>query len=273
MKELRGKNAIITGASRGIGVYIGRALAREGVNLAVAARSAKELEAAASELAALGVRAVPVPTDVTDDTGRKALIERAEAELGPVDILVNNAGIEQVSHFARQAPEVIVKIIETNVIASMLLARQLLPGMLERRRGHIVNMASLAGKKGTGYIAVYSATKAALIEWTAALRVELEGTGVGASVICPGFVAEAGMFVSYGRPAPRLTGTVSPERVGSAVVRAIRKDLQELLVSPSPIRPLLALNTLAPGLGNAVVKRMGLTGLFRELAEEREAAS
>ena len=273
MKELRGKNAIITGTSRGIGPYIGRALAREGVNLAVAARSAEELEAVANELAALGVRTVAIPTDVTDDAARRALVERAEAELGPIDILVNNAGMEQVSRFARQAPEVIVKIIETNLIGSMLLARQMLPGMLERRRGHIVNMASLAGKKGTGYIAVYSATKAALIEWTAALRTELEGSGVGASVICPGFVSEAGMFVGYGRPAPRLTGTVRPERVGSAVVRAIRNDLQEVLVSPSPIRPLLALNTLAPGLGNAVVKRMGVVGLFRGLAEEREGAS
>ena len=273
MKELRGRSAVVTGASRGIGPYTARALAREGVNLALAARSAEELEKVAQELAGLGVRAVAVPTDVTDDAARRALVERAEAELGPVDILVNNAGIEEVSRFARQAPEGIVKIIETNVIASMLLARQVLPGMLERRRGHIINMASLAGKKGMGFISVYSATKAALIEWTAALRAELEGSGVGVSVICPGFVSQAGMFAGYGRPAPRLAGTVRPERVGSAVVRAIRNDLQEVLVSPSPIRPLLALNTLAPGLGNAVVKRMGIVGMFRGLAEEREAAS
>jgi short-subunit dehydrogenase len=269
MKELRGRTVVLTGASRGIGPYIGRALAREGVQLALAARSAEQLEAVAKEIAGLGVRAVAIPTDVTDDAGRKALLERAEAELGPVDILVNNAGIEEVVSFARQAPEDTVKIIETNLIASLLLARYLLPGMLERRRGHIVSMASLAGKKGMGYISVYTATKAGLIEWTAAIRAELAGTGVSASVICPGFVAEAGMYASYGKQAPRLTGAVAPERVAQAVVRAIRNDLPEVLVSPMPIRPLLALNTLAPGLGNAVVGRMGITNFFREVAEDR----
>ena len=269
MKELRNKNAVLTGASRGIGPYIARALAEEGVNLALAARSALELEAVAAELAALGARAVAIPADVSDDAARRSLLQQAEAQLGPVDILVNNAGIEQVYSFAKQAPEEIARIINTNLVGSLLLTRQALPGMLERRRGHIVTIASLAGKRGMAYIATYSATKAGLIEWTGALRAELEGTGVSASVICPGFVADAGMFAGYGRKAPRLAGTVPPARVAQAVVRAIRNDRGEVIVSPSPIRPLLALNTAAPGLGAAIVRRMGVVRFFRAVAADR----
>ena len=273
MKELRGKTAVLTGGSRGIGPYIGRALAREGVQLALAARSADELDTVAQELAALGVRTLAIPTGVVDEAARRALVARAEAELGPIDILVNNAGILAETRFVQQAPEDIARIIDTNLMAPLLLTRQALPGMLERGRGHIVTIASMAGKKGVPYEIVYSATKAALVEWTNGLRIELEGTGVSASVICPGFVSEAGMFAVSGRRAPRLAGEVSPERVARAVVRALQRDLQEVLVTPTPIRPLLALNALSPGLGNALLQRMGVYDLLRELADEREKES
>lgn len=99
MKDLRGRTAIVTGASRGIGVYIAKALAERGVNLSLAARSIDELEVVRNQMEALGVRALATECDVTDGSARHRLVERTESELGPVDILVNNAGIETIGHF------------------------------------------------------------------------------------------------------------------------------------------------------------------------------
>ncbi|MFN8454008.1 MAG: SDR family NAD(P)-dependent oxidoreductase [Anaerolineae bacterium] len=204
MQNLQGKNALLTGGSRGIGPAIAQALARKGVNLALVARSAEQLAAVAQEVSLRGVRAVPIPADISDPAARSALLTRAEAELGPLDLLINNAAIEQVSPFVRQETQDIGRIIETNLTAPMVLTRLVLPGMLQRGRGHIVNIASIAGKKAPPYNAVYGATKAGLIEWTGGLRGELEGTGVSASVVCPGFIAEAVMFVDHysGQSAP-----------------------------------------------------------------------
>ena len=139
--------------------------------------------------------------------------------------------------------------------------------MLERGCGHIVNIASMAGKKGLPYNATYSASKAGIIEWTQAMRFELHGTGVGASVICPGFVADTGMVTSEEVETPRMAGASSPEQVAEAVVRAIRRDLQEVLVNSGPTRLLLALDALSRALGSALYRRMGVVDLYRPLAE------
>jgi short-subunit dehydrogenase len=267
VKTLRGRNAILTGGSRGLGPIVGGALAREGVNLVLVARSRGLLEEEASKLASQGGQAVAIPADISDPDSRVDLLRRAEAALGPIDILVNNAAIEETTRFDRQSPESVVRTIETNLIAPMLLIRELLPAMLERGTGHIVNMASMSGKKGLPYGATYAASKAGIIEWTQAMRFELEGTGVGASVVVPGFVTDAGKFASYGLQAPRLAGASSPEQVAEAVVRAIRHDLQEVLVNPGPTRLFLALNALSPALGNALYRRMGVVDMLRPLAE------
>ena len=121
MRDLHGKNAILTGGSMGLGAYTARALAREGVNLALAARSADKLEAVADEVAALGVRAIAVPTDVSKAADREALVARAGAELGAIDILINNAGVEQIIAFDDETPENITRTIEVNLLATMLL--------------------------------------------------------------------------------------------------------------------------------------------------------
>jgi short-subunit dehydrogenase len=273
MRDLRGRTAVVTGASRGIGAYIARALARYGVNLALAARSAAELEAVAQEveaLGAVGAKAVAVKTDVTKEKDRKALVERAESELGPIDILVNNAGIEQIIRFSKQDPKVVRAIIETNLSAPLLLAREVLTGMIERERGHIVNIASLAGKKGEPFNAAYSATKAGLIAWTEAVSMELEGTGVSLSAICPGYVSDVGMFAAHGERAPRRAGESPPQKVAQAVVRAIREDRLEMIVNPGANRPLLALNSLSPRLGSSLLKWMGVFEMTRRIADETE---
>ena len=274
MKDLRGKNAIVTGGSRGIGPYIGRALAAEGLNLALAARLADKLEAVAKELGGLGVRTVAIPTDITDEASRHALIQCAEAELGQIDILVNNAARSpHVVPFARQEQEGVRDTIEVNLLAHLSLTRLLLSGMLERGRGHIVTISSMAGKTGIPYWSVYAASKAAIIAWTNALRVELEGTGVGASVICSSYVSDVGMWAFQGYPAPRLPGPVLAKDVAKAIVRAVRRDVPEVRVASVPTRPLLVLMALSPALGNLIIKAMGVVRLQRQLANQSEEAS
>jgi short-subunit dehydrogenase len=154
------------------------------------------LEALVAELARTGVRAEAVPGDLSEPANAEALIERSESALGPIDVLVNNAGVEFAAAFASQPREELRATIEVNLAAPLLLTRRVLPGMLERGRGHVVFMASLAGKAPTPYEAAYAATKAGLIGLTQSLRVEYRDAPVGFSVVCPGFVAGEGMYPS-----------------------------------------------------------------------------
>jgi short-subunit dehydrogenase len=265
MKELRNRTAILTGASRGIGPYIAKTLARQGVNLALAARDAGKLEETRAACEALGVRTISVATDVTSDSDLRRLVDTAERDLGPIDILVNNAGIEISSAVVDLSPAEIDAVINTNLRAPVQLARIVLPGMLQRHRGAIVHLSSLSGKGGTPYNTLYSATKFGLQGLTEAAAFELEGTGVHMSTVCPGFVADAGMWANRGGKAPRMMREVSPQRVADAVVKAIRGK-REVLVAPGPIRPLLALNQLFPSLQRPIIKRMGIVQAMRPLA-------
>jgi short-subunit dehydrogenase len=140
--------------------------------------------------------------------------------------------------------------------------------MIERGRGHVVMMSSFGGKKGSPYSATYAATKAGLIAWTSGLRIELQGTGVGASVISPGFVSEAGMFAVRTQDAPRVLGTSTPEAVAEAVVRAIRKDVFEIVVNPGPVKLGLMLDQLSPGLTRWLLEKAGVYDYYRKQAEE-----
>jgi short-subunit dehydrogenase len=145
--------------------------------------------------------------------------------------------------------------------------------MLEQRRGHVVMMSSLGGKKGSPYSATYAATKAGLIAWASAVREELRGSGVGVSVVSPGFVSEAGMFAVRNRRAPWLLGTSTPEAVARAVVRAIARDVGEIIVNPGPIRPMLALDALSPSLATWILRASGLHDYYREQADSGAAAT
>ncbi|MFC1888397.1 SDR family NAD(P)-dependent oxidoreductase [Thermodesulfobacteriota bacterium] len=270
MKDLKGKNAILTGATGGLGRAMARTLAAEGVNLALAARTEAPLAAMAEELASSGIRAVAVPADITDKASRTKLVEETRTELGEIDILVNNAGMDLACHFTNLAPATIDRFVTTNLSAPMLLTRLILPDMIRRGSGHVVTLASLGGKKGSPGSATYSATKAGLIEWTSSIRSELRGTGVSASVICPGFVSGAGMFATHNRRAPKIVGETTPEKVAGAVVRAVKKDVQEIIVNPGPVMPLMILNTIHPGIGNWMLRKFGVHDFYRLLAEDDE---
>ena len=277
IKDLRGCNAIVTGASRGIGVPIALALADEGVNVALAARSAEGLDKVRASAEEKGVRAVAVPTDVGEDSQLDALVERAEREIGPTDILVNNAGIEATFPYDEYPPEQITKLIQVNVLAPMLLTRKVLPGMLARGRGHVVQIASLAGKGGFPLQAPYAASKAALVQFNHSLRAELVDSPVDSSVICPGFVSDEGMYADMARQtgveASRLLGVSTPERVAKAVIKAIKRGSSELIVNPAPMRPVIVLRELLPDLSPRVLKTFGVTALARRVASIQKGSA
>jgi short-subunit dehydrogenase len=268
MKTIRGTHALVTGGSRGLGPHIARTLAGQGANLTLTARSADSLRQVAEELAGDDTRVHTIAADVCDDGARRALLEEAESTLGPIDILVNNAGIEAIVPYTDLPPSHIEAMIRTNLVAPLILSRLVLEGMIERGRGHVVMMSSLGGKKGSPYSATYAATKAGLIAWTSGLRIELQGTGVSASVICPGFVSEAGMFAVRTQEAPRVLGTSTPEAVAQAVLRAIQRDVFEIIVNPGPVRLGLLFEHLSPRLTRWALEKAGVYEYYRRQAEE-----
>lgn len=274
MITLRGKNAVLTGASRGLGAHIARALAREGTNLALAARSQRDLDEVRAEVEALGVRAIAVRCDVAQHDDRHRLVETAERELGPVDALVNNAGIDALADYTDLPDDEIRRVLQVNLEAPMLLTKLVLPRMLAAKTGFVVNVSSLAGKSGTPFHEAYSASKFGLVGFTHALRASYRGSGVSFSVVCPGFVAEAGMFArmeAEGARAPGLTGVTTPAHVAAAVVDAIKRRRAEVIVNATPVRPLLALATLAPSLSEHVLALSGVTDVMRKAAAARRS--
>ena len=275
--ELRGANAIVTGASRGIGVYIARALAERGVNLVLSARSAAELEAVRAEMAGLGVNAAAIPCDIADPSERAALVERSHSQIGPIDIVVNNAGIETAGQFHTTAEDDLARVLDVNLMAPMLLTRALLPGMIERGRGHVVNISSGAGKVGVPYAASYSASKHGLVGLTHSLRAEYDRSPVGFSVVCPVFVSSTGMYDRWQRggvKAPWFVGRSTPERVAKVVVSCIKRNRSDVLVNVPPVRPLVALMSVAPAIEPALMRLFGYTRTFERAAEfERRSGS
>ncbi len=249
MDRLRDRNALVTGAGGGLGEYIARALAAEGVNLALTDLAEGSLAALASELAPTGVRVEHEPADLTEAADRTRLAEWAAEALGPVDVVVNNAGIEFGGPFTGTNEAELEAIVAVNLLAVMDLTRLVLPGMIERRRGHVVNIASLAGKAPSPYLASYSATKHGVVGFTHALRAEHGSEPVGFTVICPVFISRVGMYarIEDQIEGPNPVRTLPPERVGEAVVRALRRNPAEVIAAGPAVRGLTWLYALFPG--------------------------
>jgi short-subunit dehydrogenase len=272
VKELKGRTALVTGASGGLGTHIARGLAREGMNVVVSGRREDALAAVAEELGKLGVQARAVPADLSDLSQIDPLIERSEAALGAIDLLVNNAGVETASAFPAYAREELTAMIDVNLTAPLLLTHRLVAGMLERGRGHVVFISSAAGKVGTAYQEPYCATKAALVGLTQSLRAEYLDAPVGFSVVCPGFIAGDGMYqrmLDDGLKANRMVGETTTAKVTDRVIAAVRRDLPEVIETGAPLRPMLAIGQLAPRLTERLAPRFGVNELFRRLAVAR----
>ena len=182
---LKGKGAVVTGGGQGIGAAVARALAAQGARVVVTARTAQRIAAVAAEL---GPGARAIPCDVTDQASVREMAAAAIKHLGSVDLLVNNAGAAHSAPLARQTLEDWNRIFTVNATGTFLCTQAFLPGMLERRWGRVVNVASIAGLEGARYISAYSAAKHAVVGFTRSIGAEVEGTGVTCNAVCPGFV-------------------------------------------------------------------------------------
>jgi len=276
MRIDRGQVVLLTGASGGLGSVMAHAFAARGVRQALVAYPGTELAALREKLERQGGETITFSADLRDAEQRRWVVSEAQRQLGPVDILVNNAGVEYNSYYHELSEDCIHEVLEVNLKAAMILSRLVLPEMLRRRRGHIINISSLAGKSGPAFQEPYAASKAGLIAFTASLRATYRNHGVGASVIVPGFV-EAGIYTrlkqAAGRAAPPLIGANPPERVAQAVLRAIQGDVPEIIVNRYPVRPLLMLTALSPRLGAWLASQIGTNEFFRTAVQAQQHES
>lgn len=273
MKIKPGDTVLVTGASGGLGVLMTRALADLKVNLALVAHPGVELNSLKQEVENRVPKVIAITSDLRDANQRREMLKEVKDALGPVDILINNAGVEFTSRYHDLSEDNICDVLKVNLEAPMILTRLLLPDMLERKRGHIVNISSLAGKGGPAFQEPYSASKAGLISFTASFRGTYRGTGVSASAVVPGFV-EAGIYAKLkertGCAAPALLGTSQPDAVTRAVFRAIENDLPEVIVNPFPVRPLFAFTALFPSAGEWLIRQTGANRFFEQVVEAQK---
>jgi short-subunit dehydrogenase len=250
--ELRGARVLLTGATGGIGAAIARALHARGAQLILSGRRFDVLDSLAAELGAAVLSA-----DLADRDAVSALIKRA----GDVDVLVANAALPAVGRLLDFTEEELDRALDVNLRAPVLLARACTEQMLARGRGHVVLVGSLSGKTASPGSSIYNATKFALRGFALAHREDLHGTGVGVSIVEPGFVAEAGMFVDSGMQLPRGVRLTTPVKVAEGVVRSIEHNRGEVVVAPVELRLATAVGALAPALSAAVQRRAGAAGI------------
>jgi short-subunit dehydrogenase len=218
---LAGEVAIVTGASSGIGAATARELARRGSRVALAARRVDELESLEQTITSEGGEAVSIPADVTKPAQLTHLVERTEEQFGRVDALINNAGANWLKPFVASEPAELTRLLQLNLLGAMLLTRAVLPGMLERRHGAIISVASLSGR--VAMEPVYSATKYGLRGFSLALRRQLVGTGVSVSLVSPGNIRT------------EMTGHVrgrlpDPGLVATTICELVRRPQREVII-------------------------------------------
>jgi NAD(P)-dependent dehydrogenase (short-subunit alcohol dehydrogenase family) len=215
-RELRGRVAAVTGGARGIGRATARALSRAGVNVAIGDLDGELAQEAAQEL---GTGAIGLGLDVTDPAAFAAFLDSAEAALGPLDVLVNNAGILHLGPFVEEDLDATRRQFDVNVFGVVNGTRLVLPRFRQRGRGHLVNVASSAGKLAPPGIATYVATKHAVVGLTEAVRAEHDGTGIDFSIVMPG-VVKTEMIAGYAHSP--VVKVITPEDVADEIVDALR---------------------------------------------------
>lgn len=252
--ELTDAVVLVTGASAGIGQAAAARFAERGARVLVHGRDPERTHKVADEA---GGRALVA--DLASPADRQRLAAEAVNAFGRVDVLVNNAGFGYAGQVAAMDVDVIRRLIEVDLLAALELTRSLLPGMIQRNRGAICFVTSIAGRTGVAGEAVYSATKAGLDAFAESLRGETARAGVNISVVVPGAV-DTGFFETrgspYGRTRPR---PIAAHRVADAVVRAVERDRAEEW-RPRWLRVAPAMRALAPGAYRRLVVRFGGSG-------------
>jgi uncharacterized protein len=253
--QISGSNVLVTGATGGLGQAIARALSDCGAELILTGRRADVLDPLAAELHA---RALTVDLSKASAIGDL---------VGEVDILIANAGIPAAGRLESFTRKEVNRTLDVNLRSPVLLAHELLPGMLERRRGHLLFMSSIAGKTTVPGAPLYHTTKYGLRGFAAALRMDLHDSGVGVSCVFPGFIRDAGIFADSGAKLPPGAGTRSPEDVAHAVIDAIEHNRGEVDVASLAQRGGAVIAGLAPDVAASVVRKLGGVGISEQMEE------
>jgi NAD(P)-dependent dehydrogenase (short-subunit alcohol dehydrogenase family) len=238
-RSLTGKVAVVTGGGRGIGRALAAALAREGARVTIGDVDLQAAETAAKEL---GDAVTGVHLDVTDLPGFTAFLDEVESRLGPIDVLINNAGIMPVTPLEQESDASITRQLEINLRAVIHGTQEAMRRMRPRQTGHIVNVASLAGKSGYAHLATYSATKHGVIGLSEAVRWELRGSGVEISVVMPGVVDTE---LSTGLNSARMVKHISPHEVADQVIHALKVPRFDVFI-PRSTGPLVQITAALP---------------------------
>ncbi|WP_433764507.1 3-ketoacyl-ACP reductase [Flavobacterium ginsenosidimutans] len=189
MTDLKNKNAFITGAGKGIGKAVAIALAKEGVNLILVSRTKSDIDQLAEETSKLGVKTLALSADVSDINSINAAVEKAIAEFKHIDILINSAGIASFGKFLELEPEAWERIIQVNLMGTYFTTRAIIPNMIERQTGDIINISSTAGLNGNALTSAYSASKFAVLGLTDSLMQEMRKHNIRVTALTPSTVA------------------------------------------------------------------------------------
>jgi short-subunit dehydrogenase len=242
-----GLHVIVTGASSGLGEAMARALAGRGHRVVLVARRAEELERLRAEINPSGRRVITAPADVTNEEDIERVLKRAHGSFGPVDVLINNAGIGGPGReWWLRDPAEVRQVFEVNLLAAVRLSGMVIPEMLERRTGHIINVGSVAARTHGG--GVYTSTKAGLRAFSLGLRRDLLDTGVSVSLLEPGFIRTPMTEGRTGIPMPNA------DVIGRLVAELVEHPRAEVVV-PGWYRPVIWAAQSFPRLADAVAKR------------------
>jgi len=266
VKSVAGKVVAITGGARGIGRCTAQALVRRGARVAIGDLHAELAEKTAAEL---GGNAVAFELDVTDRDSFAAFLDEAEKELGPIDVLINNAGIMPIGPFVEESDETAKTMIDINLHGVIFGTKLALERMLPRGSGHIVNIASQAGKAGLPGGATYCATKHAVVGLSEAVRLENVDTGIEVSCVMPAVVNTE---LGGGLTETRGIKKVEPEEVAEAIVEAIETNRFDVWV-PRSTAGISAILSLVPRSGREAIARMLKADKVLSEVDERERAA
>ncbi|MGE7920427.1 3-ketoacyl-ACP reductase [Viridibacillus sp. NPDC093762] len=230
MQNINGKTALITGGGRGIGRSTAIAFAKEGINIGLIGRTLENLENVTAELKEYGVKVALATGDVSNIDEANAAVEKIRGELGAIDILVNSAGISKFGNFLELDPEEWAKIIQVNVMGVYYITRAVLPEMIERKTGDIINISSTAGQKGAPVTSAYSASKAAVIALSESLMLEVRKHNIRVSTLTPSTVA-TDMAVELNLTDGNPDKVMQPEDIADFMVAQLKLHPRVLLKS------------------------------------------